>query len=64
MVSGVPAMFAAVPIVAHQGGWDEILLIAVPMAVIAGLLILAKRRVDKVASGQPSEPVDPKSADL
>jgi hypothetical protein len=35
-----------VGILAHQGGWDEILLISGPMVVIAGLLILAKRRVD------------------
>ena len=42
------ALFAHVPIFAHQGGWDEILLIAGPMVVIAGLLVLAKRRVDKV----------------
>jgi len=42
-------MFAASSsfgIVAHQGGWDEILLIGGPIIVIAGLLILAKKRVD------------------
>jgi hypothetical protein len=33
-------------ILAHQGGWDEILLVGAPMVVIAGLLLLAKRRVD------------------
>ena len=33
-------------IVAHQGGWDEVLLIGGPIIVIAGLLILAKKRVD------------------
>ena len=42
-------LFAAVPIFAHQGGWDEIMLIAGPMVVIAALLLLAKRRVDKLA---------------
>ena len=31
--------------VAHQDGWDEILLVAGPMAVIVGLLWLAKRRI-------------------
>ncbi|MEY4175717.1 MAG: hypothetical protein RI900_2882 [Actinomycetota bacterium] len=30
---------------AHQGGWDEILLVLGPIAVIAGLLWLAKKRV-------------------
>ena len=45
-------MSAAV-ILAHQGGWDEILLVAGPIIVIAGLLALAKRRVDRadVAGG-------------
>ena len=30
---------------AHQGGWDEILLVMGPILVIAGLLYLAKKRV-------------------
>lgn len=34
-------------LVAHQGGWDEILLVAGPMAMIAGLLWLARRRVTR-----------------
>lgn len=29
---------------AHQGGWDEILLVAGPIAVIAVLLVIATRR--------------------
>lgn len=32
---------------AHEGGWDEILLIAGPMAVVVALLWLAKRRVER-----------------
>ena len=40
-----------VGVVAHQGGWDEILLIAGPMVLIAGLLVLAKRRVDAAQHG-------------
>lgn len=40
--------FAIPPaVLAHQGGWDEILLVAAPMAVVAGLLWLAKRRVSR-----------------
>jgi hypothetical protein len=31
---------------AHQGGWDEILLVAGPIVVIVGLLAVVKRRVD------------------
>jgi hypothetical protein len=32
-------------LLAHQGGWDEILLIAGPIAVVVALLWLARRRV-------------------
>jgi hypothetical protein len=35
-----------VALLAHQGGWDEALFVAVPIAVFAGLLHVAKRRVD------------------
>ena len=45
------AVSAASPVLlAHQGGWDEILLIAGPIVLIMGLLWLAKRRVDRAAS--------------
>ena len=37
-------------LLAHQGGWDEALLIGGPIVVIIGLLWLAKRRVDHAAS--------------
>ncbi len=43
---------AAASVLAHQGGWDEILLIGGPMLAIAGLLVLAKRRVDAAADAQ------------
>jgi hypothetical protein len=36
-------------LLAHQGGWDEFLLVAAPIAVVIGLLALAKRRVDAAA---------------
>jgi hypothetical protein len=35
-------------ILAHQGGWDEILMVLVPLLVIAGLLAVAKRRAGRV----------------
>lgn len=38
----------AASLLAHQGGWDEALLIGGPMVIIAVLLIVAKRRVDKM----------------
>jgi hypothetical protein len=42
-------------IVAHQGGWDEILLVVAPMVVVAGLLWIAKRRVDRAAATRAAE---------
>jgi hypothetical protein len=46
--------------IAHQGGWDEILLVLGPIAVIVGLLMLARKRVDaaeRKATAQATEPV-------
>ena len=43
-------------VVAHQGGWDEALLIGTPILAIVGLLWLAKRRVDAAANAGSSEP--------
>jgi hypothetical protein len=34
-------------LIAHQGGWDEILLVAGPILVIVGLLAIVKRRLDR-----------------
>lgn len=34
-------------LLAHQGGWDEILWVMVPILVMAGLLGVATRRVRK-----------------
>jgi hypothetical protein len=31
-------------LVAHQGGWDEALFVAIPIAVFAALLAVANRR--------------------
>ncbi len=32
---------------AHQGGWDEILLVATPLLMLAALLFLANRRAKR-----------------
>ncbi len=37
-------------VLAHQGGWDEILLVGGPLVVFAGLLWLAKRRAEKLVA--------------
>ena len=36
-----------ISLLAHQGGWDEILLVAGPIAVIVGLLVIVKKRLDR-----------------
>jgi hypothetical protein len=33
---------------AHQGGWDEILFVVVPIAIFAGLLVVANRRASRI----------------
>jgi hypothetical protein len=36
-------------VIAHQGGWDEMMLVAGPIVVIIALLALVKRRVEHSA---------------
>jgi hypothetical protein len=43
-------------IVAHQGGWDEALLVLVPVAVFVGLLALANRRAKAIQARRRAEP--------
>jgi hypothetical protein len=49
-------------ILAHQGGWDEIALVAGPIVVFAGLLAVARRRALRHATadatGGPTETAD------
>jgi hypothetical protein len=55
-----------VPVLAHQGGWDEALVVLVPIALIVGLLALATRRAKAIqaarASASPPD-VDPGGPD-
>ncbi|MEE3212287.1 MAG: hypothetical protein VX287_07695 [Actinomycetota bacterium] len=37
-------MSATALVLAHQGGWDEILMVAAPLALLAWVLWLADRR--------------------
>lgn len=37
-------------LLAHEGGWDEMALVAGPILILAGLLVLANRRADKAAA--------------
>lgn len=49
-------------VLAHQGGWDEILLVLAPVSLFAGLLFLANKRAarlvdeDDVAAGPDDGP--------
>jgi hypothetical protein len=46
-------------LLAHQGGWDEVLFVAAPLLVLGALLVLANRRADAASGDEdPDEPVD------
>jgi hypothetical protein len=44
-------------LLAHQGGWDEALLVLGPIAVIGVGLAIVKRRVDRLGP-PPDEPAE------
>jgi len=52
-----PLLFAA-GLLAHQGGWDEILWVMVPIVVMVGLLRVATVRVRKNTRAKPSDSGD------
>jgi hypothetical protein len=35
-------------LLAHQGGWDEVLMVLVPIAIFAVLLVVANRRANSI----------------
>ena len=45
-------------LVAHQGGWDEALVVALPIAVFAGILWIANRRAAAALDEQDPPPDD------
>jgi len=54
----VPESF---PLFAHQGGWDEILIVALPLLLIGSLLYVANKRVDAKLAERTSEEGQPRS---
>ena len=42
-------------ILAHQGGWDEILIIIGPIAAIVGIVALVRRRLHREAQESAEE---------
>jgi hypothetical protein len=47
-----------VSVVAHQGGWDELLFVLLPIALFAGLLAVANRRATRAQAEEEHEPGD------
>lgn len=39
-------------VLAHQGGWDEILFVLAPLVLFAILLVIARRRVDRMEADE------------
>lgn len=50
-------------IIAHQGGWDESLLVLVPLLILALLLLVARRRVDRMEPTDEDEAAGPAETD-
>ena len=40
---------------AHQGGWDELLLVALPVALFAALLFVANRKAQSQLEAEEAE---------
>ena len=47
-------MTALAAILAHQGGWDEMLFVIAPIVLIIGILAVVKRRVDRMGPPPPT----------
>ena len=45
-------------LLAHQGGWDELLFVLVPIALFAGLLAVANRRATRAQAEREHDPDD------
>ncbi len=47
-----------VTVLAHEGGWDEILMVGGPLLVFAAVLFLANRRANSKLAEAAAEPED------
>ena len=43
---------------AHQGGWDELLFVLVPISLFGGLLAIANRRAARLEADREADPDD------
>jgi hypothetical protein len=46
------AVVSLSPVLAHQGGWDEMLMVLVPIMIFAALLVVANRRASRIGEQQ------------
>lgn len=51
-----PATLVPMALLAHEGGWDELLFVLLPIALFAGLLAIANRRATRAQADDPGEP--------
>ncbi|MBC8195897.1 MAG: hypothetical protein ISR43_08570 [Acidimicrobiia bacterium] len=52
----LPEVVGQTVVIAHEGGWDEILMVALPMCVLAGLLWMADRRARHLGRTPDDDP--------
>jgi hypothetical protein len=45
-----------VTVLAHQGGWDELAFVLLPIALFAGLLAIANRRATRARTDEELDP--------
>ena len=46
-------------LLAHQGGWDELVFVLVPIALFGGLLAVANRRAIRMQAERDADSEDP-----
>ncbi len=51
----LPAYGVVVVTLAHQGGWDEWLMVVVPLALVSALLVVANRRANQEQARRQAE---------
>ena len=62
MVWEAADVVAFVGILAHQGGWDEMLMVAVPIGLFVALLRIANTRAGRQADASAAGSVDGREA--
>ncbi len=53
-----PMLADIAPLLAHQGGWDELAMVILPVALVASLLIVANRRAKAQLSARQADQLD------